>query len=136
MQLIGSGGYFGSGSGLHGDIGNGAGSWLSTSVNYPFTFTQNVWYHIIIVFTTTGWTMYLNGRQVSSGTLSGTPSLLDTNSYLLIGAYSKTGANNFKGSIANVQLYNTALSAQQVSQLYDSSMPVTSSINIPVGWSP
>ncbi|MGC8478840.1 MAG: LamG-like jellyroll fold domain-containing protein [Candidatus Micrarchaeia archaeon] len=114
MQLIGGGAYGGSGwSGLHGDIGTGTGTWLSTSVDYEFPFSQNTWYNVVVVFTTTGWSIFLNGKNVSSGTYNGIPSLLDSNSYLKIGTPAP-----FFGSIANVQIYNTSLSSNDIEALY------------------
>ncbi len=114
MQLIGNNAG-GQSTGLHGNVGNGAGTWLSTSLNYPFSFSQNTWYLFTITFTTSSYTMYLNGQQVGTGTYSGTPSLLDSNSYLGIGG---GGGSFFNGSIANLQVYGTALSALQVSQIF------------------
>ena len=111
MQLIG-----GTSPQLHGDIGTGAGSWLSTNVNYGFSFNQSQWYNVVTVFSSTGWSIFLNGKNVSSGTYSGTPSLLDSNSYLDIG--SGNGASFFDGSIADAQIYNIALSSAQVQDLY------------------
>ncbi len=42
----------------------------------------------------------------------------------------------FNGSIANVQIFNTSLSAQQIWQLYQSGMPAYASRAIPMSWSP
>jgi hypothetical protein len=106
MQLIG-----GTSPELHGDIGTGTGTWLSTSVNYGFSFNQSQWYNVVTVFSSTGWSIFLNGKNVSSGTYSGTPSLLDSNSYLDIGS-------GFDGSIADAQIYNVALSSAQIQDLY------------------
>jgi len=117
MQIVGGGAYGGgSWSGLHGDIGTGAGTWLSTSVNYEFPFNQNTWYNVVVVFKTTGWSIFLNGKNVSSGTYSGTPSLLDTNSYINLGAGS--GAGYFNGVESDLQIYNTSLSANEIQSLY------------------
>jgi hypothetical protein len=41
--------------------------------------------------------------------------------------------NYFNGTIADVQVYNAALNSQQVSQLYNSGLPISQSINIPLG---
>ena len=42
----------------------------------------------------------------------------------------------FNGMIADLQLYNAALSASQIQQLYQSQMPPTASAAIPIGWVP
>jgi len=118
MQIVGGGVYGGgSWSGLHGDIGTGTGTWLSTSVDYEFPFNQNTWYNVVVVFTTTGWSIFLNGKNVSSGTYSGTPSLLDTNSYINLGAVFGIGGY-FNGEESNLQIYNTSLSANEIQALY------------------
>ncbi|EQD58923.1 LamG domain protein jellyroll fold domain protein, partial [mine drainage metagenome] len=78
MQLIG-----GSGSELHGDIGTGTGTWLSTSVNYPFTFSQSQWYNVITVFATTGWSIFLDGKNVAVELIMEYPASFDSNSYLV-----------------------------------------------------
>jgi hypothetical protein len=52
--------------------------------------------------------------------------------------YFATGGNvNFgKGDLSNVQIYNVALSAQQVQQLYQNGMPPSTSAMIPMSWAP
>ena len=42
----------------------------------------------------------------------------------------------FNGSIANVQLYNTSLSASQIQQIYNNQMPPSANASIPLSWSP
>ncbi len=97
--------------GLHGDIGDGTGNWLTTGVNYQYSFGSATWQYVTLGFTTTSWTMYLNGAEVANGGYSGTPSLLDSNSYLIVG-------NGFLGDIANIQIYNASLSANEIQALY------------------
>ncbi len=118
MQLCG-GGWCGVTSGIHGDIGTGcANCWLSTSVNYQFTFSQGTWYHVTTEFTGTGWSVFLDGKNVSSGTYSSnTPSMLDSSDNIQIGAVAG-GSVPFEGDIANVQVYNTSLSAAEILALY------------------
>ena len=110
IQIIG-------GFGLHGDIGTETGTWLSTSVNYAFPFNQNTWYNVVDVFTTTGWSIFLNGENVSSGAYSGTPSFLNTNSYISLGTGVGT-SGYFNGEESNLQVYNTSLSANEIQALY------------------
>ena len=120
---------------LHGDIGTGTGTWLSTGVNYAFTPLQNTWYFIEVVFANTGWSIFLNGKNVSYGTYTGNPSLLDSNDNLNIGG--ACGANLFDGKIANMQLYNTAIGANEIYTLYQEGIG-GAPINLQnlVGWWP
>ena len=104
----------GASTGIHGDIGNGA-SWLSQSVNYPFTFSQDTWYNLVAVYTPSSWTLYINGNAIS-GTYSGSPSLLDGTSNIQLG--SGSGSNQFNGALSDMQIYNTSLTTAQVAQLY------------------
>ncbi|EQD77399.1 LamG domain protein jellyroll fold domain protein, partial [mine drainage metagenome] len=55
-------------------------------------------------------------KTLSSGTYNGIPSLIDSNSYLVIGGGG--GASSFYGKISDVQLYNIALTDIQAEQLY------------------
>ena len=107
-------------TGLHGDIGTGTGSWLSTNVNYVFTPSQNTWYFVEVVIANTGWSIFLNGKNVSSGTYTGgTPSFLSSNDNLYLGVPNTVcGAFPFDGQIANMQLYNTSLSPSAIKYLY------------------
>ena len=113
---------------LHGDIGTGTGTWLSTGVNYAFTPLQNTWYFIEVVFANTGWSIFLNGKNVSYGTYTGNPSLLDSNDNLNIGG--ACGANLFDGKIANMQLYNTAIGANEIYTLYQEGIGVFSMLSL------
>ncbi len=109
------------------------GNWLFAPV------VQNAWNFL----TATGISgknasIYLNGKLVSSESLVGVVSGPISSNIVWIGAGRNYSTNTFNlnGSIANAQIYNSALNAQQVNQLYDDNLPVTSSINIPVGWYP
>ena len=80
--------------------------------------TQSRWYHAVLVYpggTTDKAKYYINGVEVSTTGTSGTPSLTGTNVYL--GA-NTIGTQSFNGSIANFRLFNRALSADEVWQLY------------------
>ncbi|MCL5239391.1 MAG: LamG domain-containing protein [Candidatus Marsarchaeota archaeon] len=102
--------------GLHGDIGTGQ-AFLTTGVNYDFGPSQSAWYYVVTEFTSTGWSIYLNGNNVSHGTyVSGTPSLVYNGNSLNIG--SSCGASDFTGSMADIQLYNSSLSANEIQALY------------------
>ncbi len=103
---------------LHGDIGTGT-AFITTGVNYVSSAvpSQYTWYNIVTTFIATGWSIYLDGKNVSSGTFSSsTPSLVYNGNGLMVG--SSCGANDFIGSMANIQIYNTSLSANEIQALY------------------
>lgn len=115
VQLCG-GGYCGF-TGIHGSIGTGTAS-LSSSVNYAFQFAALRRYNLVETFSTSGWVMYLNGANVSSGSYSGTPAITDKPSgYLQIGG-GTVPSSNFNGQIYDVQIYNAVLTAAQAAQIY------------------
>ncbi len=74
---------------------------------------------------------FINGQAASCtmGTLPTPPS-----QNLGIGGIQSS--RYFNGSIADVQIYNTNLNAQQVQQLYQNPVPPSASITIPLGWLP
>jgi hypothetical protein len=83
----------------------------------------NKWYHISTTYSggsdTSSRKMFLNGVELGIASTAGTISALDAyaNSTLKIGTY-PNGTNPFNGSIANFRLYNNALSADEIWELY------------------
>ena len=55
-----------------------------------FTYTSGVPIHVAYAVTTTGYTIYANGVQVGSGTISGTPLLYNSTHTVRIGNSSST----------------------------------------------
>ena len=117
-------------TGLNGTIGTGS-STLGI-VTYPFTFSKNTWYAVTETFNTTAWTVYLNGNKVNNGTYSGTPSFLGSGNHVTIGG-DTPGVGDFVGQLADVQVYNSKLTAQQVQQLYIQGLPSQNRLNISIG---
>jgi hypothetical protein len=80
---------------------------------YTAASGANKWYNLIVVYANQKATLYVNGANVVSGTGTyiGTSTPIPFN----IGT---GGGTNFYGSIADVQVYNTSLNANQVSVLY------------------
>ncbi len=103
---------------IHGDIGNGAGAWITTAADASFDYRGNQWQHVAYSVGPTGYTIYANGQQVASGTYAAnTPTLWDANNDLFIGAALLGGnaaSENFNGLIDEVKVYNTALSAEDI----------------------
>jgi len=95
-------------------------------VNYTFAYTPNTWYHICGIINSGFVTqLYINGILVGVSssiipiTINLTPSTM-----MWIGR-SATG-NAFKGYIDDVRIYNKALSASEVYQLYANNATATS----------
>jgi len=89
-------------------------AWVSTS---SITVPMNMWEFIAFTYNGTKIVSYVNGIAVSSTTASGAinnpGSALD-----LIGKWAGSSLYYFPGSISNIQIYNTSLSANQVQALY------------------
>jgi len=90
--------------------------------NTSFTLIQsvtnlslNTWYCGAVTFnTTTGWALYLNGElESTNATVSPRPG----NGAVSLSAYG--GANFFAGRIALAQIYNRAISAAEIRQLFN-----------------
>ena len=109
---------FSSGSLIHGDIGNGN-NWITIAADASFVYSLDTWYHIVYVVTTTGYTIYINGNEESSGSYSvDTPIFSDANHTIAIGDYKVGGTEDFNGSIDDVRIYNYARSEEQIRMDY------------------
>lgn len=107
---------------------------LNNGLNHPFTFTStrsnNTIYHVAVTYDVSGsgtWTGYVNGASDGTATVSATTNIRtprnDSIQHLGIGtAINSTGTRTggWKGNISDVTLWNTALSATQISALYSS----------------
>jgi hypothetical protein len=79
------------------------------------SLSLNTWYFAAVTYNNSiGWKLYLNGRE--DGTSANTTTY-NGNQEIVIGAYSS--GNNFTGRISNVQVYNRALSSQEILQNYN-----------------
>mgnify|MGYP001601057921 CR=1 FL=1 len=86
---------------------------LSSGAN---TLTSGAWNHIVATFDGTTRRTYVNGRQTAQDTPAGVN--VTANQTLWISTY--TGAGNFfSGQIDDVRVYNYALTATQVQQLFN-----------------
>jgi hypothetical protein len=121
-------------TGIHGAVGTG-GAELSTSVNYPFSFIPFRPYNLVETFNTLGtWTIYLNGVNVSSGATSNSASveIAGASDYMLVGGGSTAGSY-FYGQIADLEVYNSVLTAAQARQIYQQGMTPQSSVTLSGG---
>jgi hypothetical protein len=89
----------------------------------PGTIVPNKWYHLSVTYSggsdISSRKVFLNSVELGISSTAGTISALDAyaNSTLKIGTY-PNGTNPFNGSIANFRLYNNALSADEIWELY------------------
>jgi hypothetical protein len=90
---------------------------LTNSASYlTSNFTTGIWYNIVATYDGSQTQLFINGSLVStstgkSGTITGTDNIL----------LGKSNSNEYylNGNIASIQLYNRALSAQEVLQNYN-----------------
>ncbi|MDD5551728.1 MAG: prepilin-type N-terminal cleavage/methylation domain-containing protein [Candidatus Pacebacteria bacterium] len=89
------------------------------SINSP-----NKWYHVVVVYTTSDnkAAFYINGEFAGSPVLSVEPMETDTAATVRVGGYGNT-TNFFRGSIDEVRIYGSALTAKQIKHLYAESLP-------------
>ena len=95
-------------------IVGGSSIYITDWSSFPFVnvggFTVGQWYHLALSSNGTTVTVYKNG--ISQGTMSNINTTIKA-----IGAYSDGGAGH-NGSMDDVRIYNRALSANEVQQLY------------------
>ncbi|HQW10754.1 MAG TPA: fibronectin type III domain-containing protein [Saprospiraceae bacterium] len=77
----------------------------------------NQWSHVVMVHDGTNDKIYINGVEVNTKAVSG--ALNDANTPLGIGFNSIDGGNFFTGSLDDIQIYNVALSDDDVLTLYN-----------------
>lgn len=109
---------------IHGDIGNGT-DWLTTAADADpsiFTYAPETWYEITYVATSTGYSIYVNGNDVASGSydsgLSEVPLLFDSTHSIFIG---QVGYDDewFNGAIDEVRISDIARSADWIKTEYN-----------------
>jgi hypothetical protein len=111
-------------------VGNTYGSGWNT----PFTNTSvavDTWCHVAAIFTSGSVQIYFNG--VDKGSKSVTTIDLEYNE-TVIGGMKYSGANYFNGFIDEVSVFNSALSASNVTAIYNSGQPADLTSLSPVGW--
>jgi hypothetical protein len=111
--------------------------------NYTFLYSNtvlanNTWHFVTLTTSTSGSnvinTLYINGAQDVTNTGSNNSNLADLVNGLTIGYWTAPGSAtyNFNGSISNVAIYNTALSAPNVLTLYNGGTPQTTIYGSPI----
>ncbi|MGC8586125.1 MAG: LamG domain-containing protein, partial [Candidatus Micrarchaeia archaeon] len=95
----------------------------------------NAWNFIAVVLKGTAVSLYVNGQWVN-GTLASMPSLqsnADSCPYNFVIGSTDCPGRLFNGSIADVQIYNTALTPGELNALYNQGLPITQRINVSLG---
>jgi len=120
MQLTG-------GNKVHGDIGNGT-SFLTTSADANYNYVVGKWLHVAYTVTPTAYKIYVNGSLMITGTLSGTPLLLNNTHRIVIGK-NASESTYFQGNIDEVKLFSSALSDLEIAaEMMSSSVSVPASL--------
>lgn len=102
---------------LYAEVKNNSRSY-NKSIFAPFSISTNTWYNYCLVVSSTEVTIYLNGeRYIADTTSTGPFSNFDTP--MLIGRHFTEASQYFNGKIANVQIYNRALSATEIIQNFN-----------------
>ncbi|MFP3278042.1 MAG: LamG domain-containing protein [Candidatus Micrarchaeota archaeon] len=100
------------------------------------SITPGKWYFLVSRYNGSSLSLWINGVQVASTGVSGNLALQGNGNYAYIASRSNTGSY-FNGKVANAQLYNSSLSANQIQQLYQEGI---AGLPIPnaglVGWWP
>jgi hypothetical protein len=116
-----------------------SGSWIINPMTVNYNFNTNTWYFIAFTFNGYGATAYINGQY---GTyFPSTFSIAPDANELDLGVWGSWnlcgGCLITNGIISNVQIYNTSLSASQISSLYAEGIGgVPTSLSNLVGWWP
>ena len=107
-------------------VQTGAGQWIfnvynggiNTFIQDPSSATVGSWVYIVGVKQGTNEYLYKNGVQIANGTASG--SFSNSPNTVEIGAYpGNEAATALNGDIDDVRVYNRALSANEIEQLYN-----------------
>ena len=96
---------------------SGSQLWLYASGNSVSggAISDDIWYMVTGVFSSTGLRAYINGVLVASNTTAYSSSF---GGYFIIGAYA-VGSEVFGGDIASAQVYSSALTASEILQNFN-----------------
>lgn len=87
-------------------------------------FRNGTWAHVCYVWNGNGITLYANGSSVSTTTNTNSIGTLNT-----IGAINDQGDGTWSGSIDDMRIYNRALTATEIRQIYQSGALVLNSLS-------
>lgn len=106
-----------SASTLYAEVKNDSRSY-NKSIFSPFSVSTNTWYNYCLTVSSTQVVIYLNGVSYVADTTSAGP-FTNFDTPVLIGRHFTEASQYFSGKIANVQIYNRALSAQEILQNFN-----------------
>jgi len=96
------------------------------------TLTTGVWYHIVVVQEGTSRKIYINGSLDSTHTNAN--SVNNTSYPAVIGSFREAASCcYYDGLLDQFRLYNTALNATQISDLYGETASTANTLNFPAG---
>jgi hypothetical protein len=108
--------YQGSGDNFFFEYWDG-GSWSGGASMVPGRdWLPNTWYHAVITFDQTDFNWYLNGKF--DRLVTGEPPIVDASEPLRIGRFDDNDVWSWNGLIDDVRIYNRALTADDVTELY------------------
>ena len=87
--------------------------WHTSSFKVPL----NTWSHLVAVWSSNQMSIYANGNQVYSSSCTGTASI-GYDHYLKMIGHEALG-RAFQGKLSDIRMYGTALSAEEVKELYN-----------------
>lgn len=102
----------------------GGGS-TSTANSYSIAYTLDEWHMLTMIRTTSDTKFYLDGEWKVTGSAGNIPS-----GDYFIGSWRDTTSQNFRGYISDARLYCTALSAEDIKELYDTAAQVDKDGNV------
>jgi len=98
------------------------------------SLSTNTWYHLVVERTSGVLKTYINGSQNTSNNVTSSYAAA-TNSSTCIGGYPANRAQpRWKGLIDEVAIFNSGLSASDVTDMYNSGVPTDISSLNPIGW--
>ncbi|MGH8370786.1 MAG: LamG-like jellyroll fold domain-containing protein, partial [Gammaproteobacteria bacterium] len=103
-------------------VWDGSGCTLSTA-----GIADNQWHLVVFTVNSSGGHLYIDGVRTANHSWTGTPGADSSNQALEFGSYPGTTQPYLAGTLDDVNLFNKALSAQQVTTLYNS-LPKTQNV--------
>jgi len=104
---------------------------VNTQVEASGTFVLNEWNHYAVTYDGTILRGYVNGQPVNTSTIALNTG---TNVDFTIGAGAYTPANGFSGDVSNIAIWNSVLTASNVSTIYNNGEPNDISSLSPNNW--
>lgn len=92
--------------------------WQANEITFPYTFSQNTWYHIAVTRDATKKTvsLYVNGQPAGTGSYREDPPSSDHTLY--VGARIFENEGYFKGVIHDLYIFGRTLTADEIRRVY------------------